>query len=258
MPSVLEVRGLTAGYEKNVVVNGVSIDVAPGGGQGVLGRNGMGKTTIVRTITGILPCQSGTIVVDGHELQGQAAHRIARHGLAVVPQGRHVFKSLSVQENLDVVARGTAASRAKARRDVYELFPELAAIASRNASLLSGGQQQMLAFARAMMLGPRVMILDEPTEGLAPVVVERIRKAVAALRELGVGILVTEQNLRFLVGLVDEVDVLVKGEQVLRSDPGHLAENPHVLDRYLVARREPADEDDQHQQGEAESDSWAR
>lgn len=247
MPSVLKVRDLTAGYGKNAVIHGVSIDVAPGGGLGVLGRNGMGKTTIVRTITGILPCQSGTIMVDGHQLQGQAAHRIARHGLAVVPQGRHVFKSLSVQENLDVVARGTAASRAKAKQDVYELFPELAGITSRNASLLSGGQQQMLAFARAMMLAPRVMVLDEPTEGLAPVVVERIKKAVVALRESGVGVLVTEQNLRFLIGLVDEVDVLVKGEQVLRTDPGHLAENPHVFDRYLVARREQADGDDQRQ-----------
>lgn len=257
MPSVLEVRGLTAGYGKNVVIRDVSLGVAAGGGQGVLGRNGMGKTTIIRTITGILPCQSGTITVDGHELQGQAAHRFARRGLAVVPQGRHVFKSLTVQENLDVVARGTAGSRAKARRDVYELFPELAAIAARNAALLSGGQQQMLAFARAMMLLPRVMILDEPTEGLAPVVIGRIKKAVATLRESGVGILVAEQNLRFLVGLVDEVDVLVKGEQVLRADPGHLAENPHVLDRYLVARRERPDEDGQHRRGEAESGSWA-
>lgn len=250
MPNVLEVRDLTAGYGKNVVINGVSIDVAPGGGLGVLGRNGMGKTTIVAAITGILPSRSGTIAVDGRQLQGQAAHRIARRGLAVVPQGRHVFKSLSVQENLDVVARGSAASRAKARRDVYELFPELADIAARNAALLSGGQQQMLAFARAMMIGPRVMILDEPTEGLAPIVVERIKKAVVALRESDVAVLVTEQNLRFLVGLVDEVDVLVKGEQVLRADPGHLAKNPHVLDRYLVARREQADVDDQRR-GEA-------
>lgn len=234
---MLSVRELCAGYGKNVVIKGVSIDVAPGGGVGFLGKNGMGKTTIVRAITGILRCRSGAIEVNGRELQGQAAHRIARHGVAVVPQGRHVFKSLSVQENLDVVARGTAASRAGAKKDVYEMFPELESIASRNASLLSGGQQQMLAFARAMMLRPKVLVLDEPAEGLAPVVIERIRKAVLALRHRGVAVLITEQNLRFLAGLVDEVDVLVKGEQVFRTDPHYLAENPDVLDKYLVPNR---------------------
>ena len=212
--SLLEVSGLVAGYRLGTVLHGVDLDVPEGGAVAILGRNGVGKSTLVHTITGLLRPRAGSVRIDGKELAGRRADVLARAGVALVPQGRRVFAPLTVREHL-------ALSEACCRRDgpwsrtrVLELFERLGERMDHPARHLSGGEQQMLAVSRALMANPRLVVLDEPSDGLAPAVVRQIGDVLGQIREQGVGVVLVEQDLRLAFSVADEVRVMEKGRFV--------------------------------------------
>ncbi|MEO0821124.1 MAG: ABC transporter ATP-binding protein [Pseudomonadota bacterium] len=228
--SLLAVEELDAGYGAAQVLYGVSLAVAAGEVVTLIGRNGMGKTTTVRAIMGLLKPWAGRIAVDGQDMTGAAPFRLGRAGLGLVPEGRQVFPTLSVEENL------LAAARAGMRWDlaaVYAFFPRLAERRRQGAQALSGGEQQMLAIARALMTNPRLLILDEATEGLAPMVRAEIWEKLAALKAEGEAILVIDKNIAALSRLADRHVVLEKGRVVWTGNAAALAADPGVIDRYL-------------------------
>ena len=229
---MLRVAGLQAGYDGLPVLFDVSLGVNAGEVVSLLGRNGMGKTTTIRTLMGLLPAQGGRIELDGASIAGQPPFRIARRGLGLVPEGRQVFPTLTVEENL----RATAATRGGARwtlASVYALFPPLAERTRNLGSQLSGGEQQMLAIGRALMTNPRLLILDEATEGLAPLVRTAIWQAIARLKADGLSILVIDKNLDALLRLADRHVIIEKGRTVWRGSSAELAAAPEITDRYL-------------------------
>jgi branched-chain amino acid transport system ATP-binding protein len=191
---VLRVAGLDAGYGRVKVIRAGALTVCAGEVVGLVGRNGAGKTTFLSAVSGLIPDVSGSIVLDGQELVATPSHRRVQAGLAVVPSGGRLFKSLTVEENLTI---GVAQTAAADLAPVLRLFPELEKLRSRYAGKLSGGERQMVAIGRALMLKPRLLLLDEPSEGLAPVVVLRLAKALQALRAEGMAMLVAEQNVKF-------------------------------------------------------------
>ena len=210
---MLELTDLQAGYGETRVLHGVSFAVSPGEVFALLGRNGAGKSTTLKALMGLVPAWSGDIRLHGARVAGIAPHDIARRGVAYVPETRDIFPSLSVEENLDL-----AASRPFAKEDggwtlpkIYDLFPHLAERRRHGGGQLSGGEQQMLAISRALLLNPRLLVLDEPTEGLAPTVVRQIYRTLAALKETGLTILLVEQNFGFATGLADRCAVLGRG-----------------------------------------------
>jgi branched-chain amino acid transport system ATP-binding protein len=231
MTDLLSVRGLHAGYAGTTVLDGVEFTVPAGTVVALLGRNGVGKSTFIHTVMGMLKPYSGSIRVDGRELAGAAAHTVARSGVAIVPQGRRVFAPLTVDENLRIAARGAKAPRGKAptgkvptgARDpwtpelVYELIPRLAERRSHRGDQLSGGEQQMLAIGRALLRNPRLLLLDEPSDGLAPAVIDRIAEVLEGLRGEGIAAVLVEQDLHLAFRLADEVAVMQKGRIVHRS-----------------------------------------
>lgn len=210
---MLEISALEAGYGETRVLHGVSLDVAPGEVFALLGRNGAGKTTTLKTLIGLIRPGRGSVRLDGAEITGLAPHRVARLGVAYVPETREIFPSLTVEENLDLAAsRPFAAARSGwALERIYELFPALKERRRNGGTTLSGGEQQMLAIARALLLNPRLLVLDEPTEGLAPIVVRQIYDNLRALKETGLTILLVEQNFGFATGLADRCAVLGRG-----------------------------------------------
>jgi branched-chain amino acid transport system ATP-binding protein len=212
--SLLSVSDLVAGYRLGTVLHGVDLEVPEGGAVALLGRNGVGKSTLVHAITGLLRPRSGSVLIDGVELAGRRADMLARAGVALVPQGRRVFAPLTVREHL-------ALSEACCRRDgpwsrarVLELFPRLGERMEHPARHLSGGEQQMLAVTRALMANPRLLLLDEPSDGLAPAVVRQIGDVLGEIRSAGVGVLLVEQDLRLAFAVADEVRVMEKGRLV--------------------------------------------
>ena len=233
--ALLDVRGVHAGYGAAEVLFGVDLAVAPGEIVGVLGRNGMGKTTLVRTIMGLLRPRAGTIALAGRDITGWAANRIARAGVGLVPEGRQVFPNLSVDEHLDAFRRASPAGRTDwTPARVLELFPALAERRSHGGNQLSGGEQQMLAIARALMVNPTLLLLDEPTEGLAPVIIDElvgtIRKMLATGRMAAI---VVEQHARLALQLTQDALVLDRGKVVHRASSRSLLDDPGTLDRLL-------------------------
>jgi branched-chain amino acid transport system ATP-binding protein len=215
------------------VLQGVSMEVADGTCTTVLGRNGMGKTTLVRTVMGLTPPRSGRVIYAGADLAGAPPHRIARKGIAIVPQGRQVFPSLTLEENLTLGARGTSRASAWTLERVYELFPALTGRRQHRGHQLSGGEQQMVAIGRALMTNPTLLLMDEPSEGLAPIIIARLQEIVARLREEGLSILLVEQNYRMGTELADRVYVLSKGHVVWAGSPEALEQADDVRHTHL-------------------------
>jgi branched-chain amino acid transport system ATP-binding protein len=231
---MLLVQGLETAYGLSQVLFGVDLKVDAGEVVTLLGRNGMGKTTTVRSIMGIVPLRTGTIAFDGKSLRGLPSFRVAQTGLGLVPEGRQVFPNLTVRENL--VA--TAANRS-GRADpwtlekVFELFPQLAERQRNLGNQLSGGEQQMLAIARALMTNPRLLILDEATEGLAPLIRAEIYRSIERLKAAGLSILIIDKDVKALTRIADRHYVLEKGRVVWSGASAALAANADVQHRYL-------------------------
>jgi branched-chain amino acid transport system ATP-binding protein len=215
---MIEIRGLHTYRGLSYVLQGVDLDIADQQCTVLLGRNGMGKTTLVQTIMGMLRPRSGTISIDGTDFAGRPSFVVARHRVALVPQGRRVFPSLSVEENLTLGARPGSWTLGR----VYELFPNLGQRRRNRGNQLSGGEQQMLAIARALLTNPRLLLMDEPSEGLAPVIVDRIGEVIAELRRDGMAIFLVEQNYRLAIASADTVSILANGTVVWRGSPADL------------------------------------
>ena len=227
---MLDVADVHTYYGESHVLHGVTLTVADGEVLTILGRNGMGKTTLIRSIIGFTPPREGTVRLKGQDVAGFPPYRLVERGVALVPQGRRVFPSLSVRENLDVARRGKG--RWNVER-VYELFPRLRERAESRANKLSGGEQQMLAIARALMSNPELLLMDEPTEGLAPLLVREVGRVIGELKREGLSILLVEQNLPLALGVADRVHILSRGQIVYTGSPAALAADEEVKSRYL-------------------------
>ncbi|MBL8700385.1 MAG: ABC transporter ATP-binding protein [Alphaproteobacteria bacterium] len=226
---MLRVRDLAASYGASQVLFGLGFEIAEGEVVTLLGRNGMGKTTTVRRIVGLLPGTVGTVEFAGRAISGAPAHRIARAGIGLVPEGRQIFPNLTVAENLVATARPGDWTLER----IYGLFPRLRERAGNMGTQLSGGEQQMLAIGRALMTNPRLLILDEATEGLAPIIRAEIWRVLDALKRSGLSILVIDKNLKALLRLADRHVVIEKGRLVWEGDSASLAASPDVQHRYL-------------------------
>jgi branched-chain amino acid transport system ATP-binding protein len=241
----LEVRDLVAGYEPGLpIVQGASLAVRPGEVVAMLGPNGSGKSTLVKAIAGLVPVTAGTIRLFGREVTGVPAHRLVREGLAFVPQTENVFARLAVWENLELAAAVLPGPRRRARIEAqYALFPDLHRLRNLAAGHLSGGQRQMLAVARALVVEPRVLILDEPSAGLAPRLVTAVFDTLRTVRALGVTVVLVEQNARAAVALADRATVLVEGRDRLTRAAAGFLDDAEVTRLYLGGgggRGEPA------------------
>jgi branched-chain amino acid transport system ATP-binding protein len=233
-PQLLDVQGLCSGYGRSQVLFGVGLHVAEGEIVGLLGRNGMGKTTLVRSVLGLIKPTSGTVAFGGQSIAAMAPHRVARQGIAVVPEGRQVFGNLSVLEHLTAFGRGKAdPARAWTPERLFELFPRLAERRSNLGGQLSGGEQQMLAIARALVTNPRLLILDEATEGLAPLVREEVWQVLARLRQAGHAMLVIDKYVHRLIELADRHVILEKGKVVWTGSSAQLDADRTLWSRHL-------------------------
>ena len=226
---MLNLQDIVAGYGGSTVLQGMSLHVAPGEAVALLGRNGMGKTTTVRVIFGLLRAAQGRVTVAGRDMTGAAPFAVARAGLGLVPEGRQIFPNLTVDENLIATARPGPWTLAR----VHELFPRLAERRRHGGNQLSGGEQQMLAIGRALMTNPRLLVLDEATEGLAPLIRAEIWSCLSRLRAEGMAILVVDKDLRALSALVDRLVVIERGQPVWQGDSAALAADPTVQERFL-------------------------
>jgi branched-chain amino acid transport system ATP-binding protein len=229
---VLELVDVHTYYGESHILHGVSLRVEEGQIVSLLGRNGMGKTTTIRTIAGLTPPRRGSVLFADNDLKGVPPHKIARLGVGLVPQGRHIFPSLSVRENLLIGARSKRSEGWTLER-VYDLFPILEERGSVKGTLLSGGEQQMLAIARALLTNPRLLLMDEPSEGLAPIVIEEIGAAIKELSKSSLSILLVEQNLPLALDVADHVYVMSKGQIVHEGAPEALAADEATKARFL-------------------------
>ena len=228
----LEVSDLHAYYGKSHVLQGCSLTVEQGC-CAVLGRNGMGKTTLLRSIMGLTPPQSGSVRWRGKDITGKKPFIIANTGIGYVPQGRRLFPSLSVDEHLTLTHRQTGLAGAWAPQRVYDLFPELAARRKLSGTRLSGGEQQMLAIGRALVTNPSLILLDEPSEGLAPIAIERVVETCRELRKAGISILLVEQNIHVAAAFAERIYILLSGRTVYESSATTFLENPQLRQKYL-------------------------
>jgi branched-chain amino acid transport system ATP-binding protein len=231
---MLEVSGICAGYGSGDVLRGVTFAVTPGEVVAIVGVNGAGKSTTLKVISGLLHMREGVVLVDGQRLSGGSAVEAVRHGIAHVPEGRQVFPGMTVRENL-LLGAYTASRKAIAGRieNAMAIFPELAPRLAAYAGELSGGQQQMLAIARGLMSGPRYLLLDEPSLGLAPQVCERIFEVIARVGADGTGVLLVEQNGRLALALAQHAFLLERGEVTLSGTGADMLANSEVAERYL-------------------------
>jgi branched-chain amino acid transport system ATP-binding protein len=212
MTPLLQLDGVNSYYGDSHILHGVSLAVTPGRVLTLLGRNGAGKTTLLKSVIGIVRPRSGRIVFAGRDITAQSSYRIARSGIGYVPETRGIFPSLSVLENLTLAARGSTVPNGWTLDRVYALFPRLAERRASGGATLSGGEQQMLSMARALLTNPRLLLLDEPTEGLAPLIVAEIETVLTRLKGEGLTILLVEQNLGFALAFADKIAVLGKGQ----------------------------------------------
>lgn len=199
----------------------------------ILGRNGMGKTTLLRSIMGLTPPKAGTIIWKGQEINGKQPYQIANSGLGYVPQGRRLFPSLSVDEHLGLTYRRSGEGNTWTPQRVYELFPELADRKKISGTRLSGGEQQMLAIGRALVTNPSIILLDEPSEGLSPVAVDRVIEICRTLRTLGISILLVEQNIHVAEALADRIYIILSGKTVFESVASEFLDNLELRQKYL-------------------------
>ncbi len=232
----LEVNDIHTSYGLSEVLFGVSLTVEPGEVVALVGRNGVGKTTTIRSIAGLTPPKQGSVRWMDQDITGLPSHRVAKLGIGWVPEDRRIFPELTVWENLDIARRPPLDGNGVGwdEEQVFELFPDLKDILSRKGGVLSGGQQQMLTIARSLMGNPKLLLLDEPSEGLAPLVVENLRDKVQMLKQGGMSIILAEQNLAFLLHLSDRVHILEKGEIHYSGTPGELRANPDIQTKYLT------------------------
>ncbi len=229
---MLEITNIDTYYGERHVLYGVSLKIPHGSIVAMLGRNGMGKTTIIRSIMGLTPPRNGEIRFNGEDISHLEPNQIARKGIALVPQGRGIFPSLSVKENCTIAARNCDKAGAWTLERIHEAFPILKRRARLYGNLLSGGEQQMLAIARALMTNPDTLIMDEPSEGLAPLVVREISEIISQLRGAH-SVLLAEQNINMALGIADYVYIISKGSVVYESTPQELKNNMDVKSRFL-------------------------
>jgi branched-chain amino acid transport system ATP-binding protein len=238
---MLAIRDLTAGYGSSEALDRVTLEVPDGELVAILGRNGMGKTSLCRSIMSLSPpgVRGGSIDYDGSELVGMPAHKVARVGLGYVPQGRHVFPSLGVVENLTIAARagpetnGANGSEPWTLERIWEMFPRLQERRANRAGQLSGGEQQMLAIGRALMTNPTLLIMDEPSEGLAPIIVEQVGEQLQRLKGSSLSMLLVEQNYKLAIDLADTAYILENGQVVFRGTAAELDADEDVKRRCL-------------------------
>ncbi len=230
---MLDVQAIHTYYGESHVLHGVSLRVSEGEAVAILGRNGAGKTTLIRSVVGFTPPRDGTISLDGRSIHRLPAHRVARLGIGLVPQGRRIFAPLTVAENLALGARRGTGGPRWTRERVWEVFPRLGERAAQGGGTLSGGEQQMLAIGRALMTNPRLLLLDEPSEGLAPIVVREIGRVLVHLKREGLSILLVEQNVPLALRIADRVYVMSKGQIVYDGSPDELDAAEDVKRRYL-------------------------
>ena len=240
---LLAVADIHTYYGDSYVLQGISLTLSRGKIGAILGRNGMGKTTLIRSVAGLTPPRSGSVTYRGRSLRGEPPYAIAQAGMAIVPQGRRIFRSLTVRENLllptSVLARSSRPADARQMSQRWDLsavleeFPQLAERIDHLGSSLSGGEQQMLAIGRALMANPELILMDEPSEGLSPRLVLHVREIMLRLRSLGHAILLVEQNLELALAVADEVYVLSSGKFVFQGTPAALSQEPSILDQHL-------------------------
>jgi len=229
---ILEVQDIHTYYGDAYVLQGLSLNLEQGQILGLLGRNGVGKTTLVNSICGFTPPRRGKIIFKGNDITHIPSFETVRGGMGLVPQGRRVFPTLSVEENLLVAERNTERHGWNLAR-VYEMFPRLKERRNQRARTLSGGEQQMLAIGRGLMTNPDCLIMDEPSEGLAPIIIQGVWEAIAKLKQEGMSILLVEQNASLALRLVDYVHVMTKGQVVYSAPPAELSANEEIKHSYL-------------------------
>ena len=231
---LINARGLNTYYGASHVLRDVDFRVARGEAVGLMGRNGMGKTTLIKSLLGLLPVRAGEILINGKPMRNAPPYRIARAGIGYVPEGRGIFPTLSVIENLQMAARAGAGGRRDWTLErVLETFPRLAERRDHGGTQLSGGEQQMLSIGRALMTNPDLLFLDEATEGLAPLIVAEIWRIIATVRADGIAIVVVDKNFRSVLQASDRVTVMVKGQVALDAPSAVLATDPAQLHRFL-------------------------
>ncbi len=231
---MMEVDNLVAGYGRIEVLGGISFRIDAGECVGILGHNGMGKSTLLKTLVGLLPASAGAIRFEGRAIEHLPAHRRARLGIGYVPQGRQIFPGLTVRENLAFAAAAKPGLPATGAVAVLEKFPELRRLLDRAGGALSGGEQQLLAVARALCGAPRLLLLDEPTEGIQPSIVEAIAARIQDLRRGGLTVLLVEQNLEFIRALADRVLLIHRGRILRELPPDALAET-ELMEEFVGA-----------------------
>lgn len=229
---MLEVKDIHVAYGPVKTLYGVSLKVEPSEILCLLGRNGAGKTTIMKSIMGLLPMSEGSVLLDGENLNTLPAHLVPKRGIGYIPQGRRLFSELTVDENIEMglMARGQGADT---REWVLELFPRLRDRLNQQAGTLSGGEQQMLATARALCLRPKVLLLDEPTEGLQPSMIEQIRQVIVKMKEEGFAIILVEQRVDAVLSIADRVTFIENGKDIETTTAAALQQDPEKLNRYL-------------------------
>jgi branched-chain amino acid transport system ATP-binding protein len=233
--ALLEVEKIETSYGLSQALFGISLIVERGEIVALLGRNGVGKTTVMRSIIGLTPPNRGIVRWKGEEIQGLPTYRIARKGVGFVPEDRRIFPDLTVWENLDIARRtGPEGKNVFTEERIYEIFPKLKELRDRRGGYLSGGEQQMLTIGRSLLTNPDLLLLDEPSEGLAPLIVEAMREQIGALRKEGLSVLLAEQSLDFVLSLSDRLYILEKGEVKFTGTPADVRANEGELQKYLT------------------------
>ena len=237
--TLLEVRDIHTYYGDSYVLQGLSLEMGAGRIVAILGRNGMGKTTLIRSVAGLTPPREGELLFKGRSLRGRPPYAIAQEGIALVPQGRRIFRSLSVRENLLLPTSGLARPRRGAwtLEAVLAKFPQLGERIHHPGGALSGGEQQMLAVGRALMANPELILMDEPSEGLSPKLVQQVQEIMDSLRAHGHAVLLVEQNFALAMALADTIYVLSAGRFVFQGTPAALAAETEILDQHVGVAR---------------------
>ena len=234
MTALIAAENLHTYYDESHILHGVSLTLNAGETLGLMGRNGMGKSTLIRTIMGLVRPRSGSVTIAGTDMTRAATHSIAQAGIAYVPEGRGIFATLSVRENLAIAERPSVdGKRTWTVERVLDLFPRLAQRINNGGDQLSGGEQQMLSVSRALLTNPRVLILDEATEGLAPLIRDEIWKTVRLVRESGIATLLVDKSVSEVTAVTDRVVILVKGQMVFEGTPASLKADPAIMQQHL-------------------------